>query len=154
MGQNPGRPAYPRPAGLAPPHTRPRLRCRGDIMQPNESEPRIRCRFDRVDRKALPWIKGPTKQCQIKLKTVEHLPRTITSVRVRHRCNGGLKGARGRPAGLPQAGWPSNCPRQVQATVTDPRKRSEMSTQRRWPDGEDPRPAGLGGAGWPHLAAS
>ena len=154
MGTNPGRPTYPRPAGLAPLRSVPRLQSRGKVTHPQCSESWIGRQFDRMDRKALTWIKGPTRQCQIKHKTVKHLPGTITSVHVRRRCNGGPRGARGRPAGLPQAGRPSNCLHQDQATVTNPRIESGASRRRRWPNRHDPRPASLGGAGRPHLAAA
>ena len=99
MGTNPGRPAYPRPAGLAPLRSVPRLQSRGKVTHPQCSESWIGRQFDRMDRKALTWIKGPTRQCQIKHKSVKHLPGTITSVHVRRRCNGGPRGARGRPGG-------------------------------------------------------
>ena len=58
-------------------------------------------------------------------------------------------------AGQPGRSRPaSNCLRWCHTTATDFRKRSRVSTQRRWPDGHIPRPAGLGEAGRPHLAAS
>ena len=99
MGQNPGRPAYPRPAGLAPPHTRPRLRSRGDIMQPNVSEPRIRRRFDRMDRKSCTRIKGPTIQRKAISKSAIHLPgRSQAST-----CNIDATEGRGEPEGGQQA---------------------------------------------------
>ena len=63
-GKIPGRPASPRPAGLAPPRTLPRLRSRSNVTSPRASEPRIGCRFDRMDGKACTRIKGPTTQCK------------------------------------------------------------------------------------------
>ena len=53
-----------------------------------------------------------------------------------------------------EAGRPSTCKLCNYATVTDSRRRSQTSTQRRWPDGNTARPAGLGEAGRPHLAAT
>ena len=48
-------------------------------------------------------------------------------------------------AGRPRRGQPASiCHRWSHATVTDFRRRSRASTQRRWPDGHIPRPAGLG----------
>jgi len=52
-----------------------------------------------------------------------------------------------------EAGRPSTCKLCNYATVTDSRRRSQTSTQRRWPDGHTPKPPGLGEAGWPHFAA-
>ena len=49
---NPGRPASPRPAGLAPPLCVPRLRYRSDRTCVQASKPRIASWFDQTDRKA------------------------------------------------------------------------------------------------------
>ena len=62
VGKIPGRLAYPRPAGLAPPHTVPHLQSRGNVMYSSASELWIGCRFNRMDRKACTRIKGPTIQ--------------------------------------------------------------------------------------------
>ena len=60
-----------------------------------------------------------------------------------------------REAGQPPLGrpaWP--CLRSGNASYTDSRRKSGTSTQKRWPDGQNPRTAGLGEAGRPHLAAT
>jgi len=73
---------------------------------------------------------------------------------MQRRRNGGPRCARERPAGHPQAGWPSTCTRQSHATHTDTTRRSGASRRRWWPDGHIPRPASLGKAGRPHLEAT
>ena len=40
------------------------------------------------------------------------------------------------------------------ASYTDSKRQSGTSTQRRWPDGQNPRPAGLGEAGRPPSGSS
>ena len=106
LGQNPGRPAYPRPAGLAPPHTRPRLRSRGNVTSSSAFEPRIGCRFDRMDRNAYTRIKGPTTQCKDMSKSAIHLPgrsqastSNVGATEGREEPEGG-RPASPRPAGL------------------------------------------------------
>ena len=95
MGKIPGRPAYPRPAGLASPHTLPHLLSRSNVTSPSASEPRIECRFDRMDRKACTRIKGPTTQCKDISKSAIHLPgRSQAST-----CNVGATEGRGEPEG-------------------------------------------------------
>ena len=74
LGTNPGRPASPRPAGLAPPHTVPRLRSRGNVMHSIASESWSGCQFNRMDRKACTRIKGPTIQCKDTSKSAIHFP--------------------------------------------------------------------------------
>jgi len=147
LGQNLGRPAYPRSAGLAPLQTQPRLRSRGIVMNSSVSEPRIGRRFDRMDRKACTRIKGPTIQRKDLSKSAIHLPgrsQAPTS-------NVGATEGREEPEGGRPA-WP--CLLSGNASYTDSRRQSGTSTQRRWPDGQNPRPAGLGEAGWPHSAAT
>ena len=137
MGRNPGRLTSPRPAGLAPPRTLPRLRSRSNITSSSASEPRIGCRFDRMDRKACTRIKGPTIQRKPMSKSAIHLPgRSQAST-----CNVGATEGREEPEGGRPA-WP--CLLSGNASYTDSRRQSGTSTQRRWPDGQNPRPAGLG----------
>ena len=137
----------PRPTGLTPLHTMPRLRSRGDVMYSSVSEPRIGCRFDRMDRKACTRIKGPTIQRKDPSKSGIHLPgrsqastRNVDATEVREEPEGG------RPA--------RTCLLSGNASYTDSRRQSGTSTQRRWPDGQNPRPAGLGEAGRPHSVAT
>ena len=110
LGQNPGRPACPRPVGLAPPHTLPRLQSRGDVMYSSVSEPRIECRFDRMDRKACTRIKGPTIQCKDMSKSAIHLPGRSQAYDCNIGATEGRKEPEGgrlvspRPAGLARAG--------------------------------------------------
>ena len=95
MGQNPGRPAYPRPAGLAPLQTLPHLQSWGIVMNSSVSVPRIGCRFDRMDRKACTRIKGPTIQCKDMSMSSIHLHgRSQASTR-----NVGAMEGRGEPEG-------------------------------------------------------
>ena len=95
MGKIPGRPASPRPAGLAFPCTLPRLRSRSNVTSPSASELRIGCRFDRMDRKACTRIKGPTIQRKAMSKSAIHLPgRSQASI-----CNVGATEGRGEPEG-------------------------------------------------------
>ena len=99
MGQNPGRPAYPRPAGLAPLQTLPHLQSWGIVMNSSVSEPRIGRRFDRMDRKACTRIKGPTIQRKDMSKSVIHLPgRSQAST-----SNVGATEGREKPKGGPPA---------------------------------------------------
>ena len=100
LGKNPGRSASPRPAGLAPPQTQPRLRSRGNVMHSNVSEPRIGCRFDRMNRKACTRIKGPTIQCKDMSKSAIHLPGRSQA----YDCNVGATKGREEPEG----GWPAS----------------------------------------------
>ena len=69
-----GRPASPRPAGLAPLQTLSRLRSRGNVTSSSAYEPRIGCRFDRMSRKVYTRIKGPTTQCKVMSMSSIHLP--------------------------------------------------------------------------------
>ena len=64
----------PRPTGLAPLQTLPRLRSRGIVMNSSVSEPRIGRRFDRMDRKSCTRIKCPTIQRKDLSKSAIHLP--------------------------------------------------------------------------------
>ena len=103
IGQDPRptglRPAYPRPAGLAPPRTLPCLRSRSNVTRSSVSELRIGRRFDRMDRKACTRIKGPTTQCKDMSKSAIHFPgRSQASTR-----NVGATEGRGEPEG----GWPA-----------------------------------------------
>jgi hypothetical protein len=59
------------------------------------------------------------------------------------RCNGGLGGARARPAGLDHSGRPLTVEPQKDATTTDLRRRSGASTRRVVTCGNIPRLAGL-----------
>jgi len=109
MCRNPSRLASPKPAGLAPPHTKPRLRSRGNVMHSSVSEPRIGCRFDRMDRKACTRIKGPTTQCKDTSKSAIHFPgrsqvstRNVGATEGRGEPDGG-RPASPRPAGLARA---------------------------------------------------
>jgi hypothetical protein len=147
LGQNQGRPAYPRPASLAPLQTLPRLRSRGIVMNSSVSKPRIGCRFDRMDRKACTRIKGPTIQRKDLSKSAIHLPgRSQASTSNVGAIEGREEPEGGRPA------W--TCLLSGNASYTDSRRQSGTSTQRRWPDGQNPRPAGLGEAGRPHSVAT
>ena len=110
MGKIPGRPASPRPAGLAFPRTLPRLRSRSNVTSPSASEPRIGCRFDRMDRKACTRIKGPTIQCKDTSKSAIHFPGrsqastyNVGAMEDRGEPVGG-RPASPRPAGLARAG--------------------------------------------------
>ena len=125
MGQNPGQPPYPRPSGLAPLQTLPRLRSRGIVMNSSVSEPRIGRRFDRMDRKACTRIKGPTIQRKDLSKSAIHLPgRSQASTSNVGVTEGREEPEGGRPAsprltGLPLAGRPGLvCVRATQATPT------------------------------------
>ena len=145
MGQNPGRPAYPRPAGLAPPHTLPRLQSRGDVMYSSVSEPRIECRFDRMDRKACTRIKGPTTQCKgMSMSSIQLPGRSQASTR-----NDGATEGRGEPeGGRPASPRPAGLARErvdVKQLSTASRSKSEPLSKSRWPR--------LGEAGRPHLEA-
>jgi len=60
-----------------------------------------------------------------------------------------------REAGRPPLGRPAwTCLLSGNASYTDSRRQSGTSTQRRWPDGQNPRPADLGEVGQPHSAAT
>ena len=131
MGENPGRPAYPRPAGLAPLHTESRLRSRGNVRHPNVSEPRIGCRFDRMDQKACTRIKGPTIQCKDMSMLAIHLPGRSQA----YICNVGAMEGRGEPEG----GWPAS-PRPA-----GPACASVATTQLSPTSGEDLKCPGEGG---------
>ena len=94
FGQN------PRPTGLAPPHTEPQLRSRGNAMHSSAFESWIGCRFNRIDRKACIRIKGPTIQCKDMSKSAIHLPGRSQA----YTCNVGATEGRGEPEG----GWPAS----------------------------------------------
>ena len=119
LGKIPGQAASPRPAGLAPLHTVPRLRARGNVIHSSASESWIGCRFNRMDRKACTSIKGPTIQCKDMSKSAIHLP-GIPQV---YDCNVGATKGREEPEG----GWPASprpaglaraCVQSKQATPT------------------------------------
>ena len=95
LGKNPGRPASPRLASLAPLHTASCLRFRGNVTHSNASEKRIGCQFDRVDRKAYTKIKGPTTQCKDMSKSAIHLPGRSQA----YECNVGAMEGREEPDG-------------------------------------------------------
>jgi hypothetical protein len=127
LGENPGRPAYPRPDSLAPLHTKPPLRSRGNVMHSSVSEPRIGCGFDRMNRKACTRIKGPNTHCKVMSMSSIHLPgRSQAST-----CNVGATEGReepegGRPASPRLAGLAhaSVAPTQLSPTPGDDLKRS------------------------------
>ena len=129
MGQNPGRPAYPRPAGLAPLHIEPRLRSRGNVMHPNASKPRIERRFVRMDRKACTRIKGPTIQCKDMSKSAIQHPGVITSVESQRWWNGGPAQARERLAGLALSAFELRKLHRLQENISDVHAKAVA----RWP---------------------
>ena len=149
LGKNPGRPASPRPAGLAPPHTVPRLQSYCKVIHSSASESWIGCRFNRMDRKACTRIKGPTIQCKDMSKSAIHLPGRSQV----YNCNFGAMEGRGEPEG----GWPAS-PRpaslararvHLKQLSTAFRSKSEPLSKGQWPHGRIPRPTGLGEAGRP-----
>ena len=104
LGKNRGRPASPRPAGLAPPHTMPCLRSRSNVTCPKTSETRIGCRFDRMDRKACTRIR-PTTQCKDTSKSAIYSPgRSQASTRNVGATEGRGEPEEGRPASPRPAG--------------------------------------------------
>ena len=91
-----------------------------------------------MDRKALAWIKGPTNQHKPKNKVVIHHPGEITTIKTQYRWNGGLKHAKGRPPGLPQAGQPITPLSQGQATVNHLKEQIKATVQRSAATWQDP----------------
>ena len=135
MGQNPGRPAYPRPAGLAPLQTLPRLRSRGIVMNSSVSEPRIGRRFDRMDRKACTRIKGPTIQRKDLSKSAIHLPgrsqaptSNVGATKGREEPEGGQP-ASTRPAGLDLSAFGQRKLYRLQEAIRDVHAKAAA----RWP---------------------
>jgi len=134
LGANPDRPASPRPAGLAPSHTLPRLQSRCKVTW-------VQCLWV-VDWMSV-WSNG--------LKGLYMDQRTHNSVQTRVQVSNSTPRVDHKrwsatsaqhPGLIAQAGWPSMCVCSFQATYTDTGKRSEMSRRRRWPHGHTPRPAG------------
>ena len=129
MGKILGRAASPRPAGLAPPRTLPRLRSRSNVTSSSASELRIGCHFDRMDRKACTRIKGPTTQCKDMSKSAIHFPgRSQVSTR-----NVGATEGRGEPeGGRPASPRPAGLTRaSVAATQLSPTSRSDQGRPRK-----------------------
>jgi len=135
LGQNPGRPAYPRPAGLAPLQTLPRLRSRGIVMNSSVSEPRIGCWFDRMDQKACTRIKGPTIQRKDLSKSAIHLPgrsqastSNVGATEGREEPEGG-RPASPRPAGLVLSAFGQRKLHRLQEAIRDVHAKAVA----RWP---------------------
>ena len=147
LGKNLGRPASPRPAGLASLKTRPRLQTSGNVTCSRGSELRVRPWFDWMDQKACTKNKRATTQYQLRSRAVIH-----------HRgkspeCRGNVSTTEGRVG--PEGGRPAyNLKCSGNTTTTDLLKQSRTSVKRRWLDGRNPWPAGLGEAGRPHFAMS
>ena len=153
LGQNPGRPAYPRPAGLAPLQTLPRLRSRGIVMNSSVSVPKIGRRLIEWTERLAQGSKAPpfsAKTCPSQQSTSLEDHKRPLATSVQQRAERSQREADWPPLGRPA--W--TCLLSSNASYTDSRKQSGTSTQRRWPDGQNPRPAGLGEAGRPHSAAT
>ena len=124
MGKIPGRPASPRPAGLAPPKTHPRLRTSDNVTQSRGSKSRVRPWINWKQRKASTSIQRFTRQPKITKIAETHFPgdypraeQGIGQVRGRYGPEGGqptspkLVGfAVVRPTGLGEVGWPHSGP--------------------------------------------
>jgi len=147
LGQNPGRPAYPRPAGLAPVQTLPRLRSRGIDMNSSISELRIGRRFDR---KACTRIKGPTIQRKAMSKSAIH---TVEQSQASTSNVGATEGRDGPEEGRPASPRPTS----LQLPAFGPRNEHRpqeairdvhAKAVARWPHPQAGRPSR------PHFAAS
>ena len=153
-GKNPGRPASPRPAGLAPPKTQSRLRTGGNVTHSRVSESRVGPWFNWKHRKASTSIQRSIKQPKSTSISRTNFPgecprieQSLGQVRGRDGLEGGWP-ASSRPAGLA-----TTKPARTQLS-TDFREGLEPLSERWRPCGSNPRPAGLGEAGRPHLEAS
>ena len=135
MDKIPGRPAYPRPAGLVPQYTMPRNFSRV-IMSTNPSQSNlVSSKFTKKDRKA--WaIEGWVHfQCPIAVSRPKLPWARMCNRWLMRQWNGGPRGAKPRPAGLTITGFgPNHLP-------PTSRRQSKPSTKSRWPDGGIPRPA-------------
>jgi len=74
LGANPGRPASPRPAGLAPPRTWSRLRTSGNVTHSWGSESRVGSWFNWIHRKASTSIQRFTRQPKVTSISRTHFP--------------------------------------------------------------------------------
>ena len=142
-GRKPRTAGLGRPAGLAPLHNMSRLRSRGNVTRvQNLSEDWMSVWSD--EPKGLSMDQRTHNQYNIKNNLAIQHPEATTNVKSQRRWNGGQH--------MPEGGWPAwPCLRWSYATNTDSRRRSQTSTQRRWPRVHFPRPASLGEAGWPHF---
>jgi len=125
----------PRPTGLAPLQTLPRLRSRGIVMNSSVSEPRIGRRFDRMDQKACTRIKGPTIQRKDLSKSAIHLPgrsqastSNVGATEGREEPEGG-RPASPRPAGLDLSAFGQRKLHQLQEAIRDVHAKAVA----RWP---------------------
>ena len=135
LGKNPSRPACPRLAGLAAPHTLPHLQSRGIVMNSSVSEPRIGRRFDRMDRKACTRIKGPTIQRKDLSKSAIHLTgrsqastSNVVATEGREEPEGGQP-ASPRPAGLDLSAFGQRKLHRLQEAIRDVHAKAVA----RWP---------------------
>ena len=110
MGKIPGRPASPRPAGLAPPQARPRLRTSDNVTQSRGSKSRVRPWLHWKHRKASTSIQRFTRQPKITKIAGTYFPGDYP------RAEQSLSQVRGRD-GPEEGGWPSNCNCQSKPTT-------------------------------------
>ena len=97
---------------------------------------------------------GSTCQCQERQMGKPPILEAMWSVDLQHQRNGGLKGSRGRPPGLPWAAQPKIPAPEEDTRRTDVQEGSEAMHKRSVARWHNPRLAGLGWAARPHLAAS
>ena len=109
MGKIPGRAASPRPTGLAPPQTFPRLRTSGNVTHSRCSKSRIRPWFHWKHRKASTSIQRSTRRPKFTKYSENPLPWRLHKTSAEPRPSQRPRWAKGRPAGLPQAGRLNNC---------------------------------------------
>ena len=100
-----GRPVSPRPAGLAPPKTQPRLRTSRNVTHSWGSESRVGPWFNWIHRKASTSIQRSTRQPKIKYISATHFPGEGT----RAEQSLGKTRALGRPAWHMQPPTEANC---------------------------------------------
>ena len=153
-GKNPGRPASPRPAGLAPPKTQSRLLSSGNVTHSRGSKSRVGHWFKWIHRKASTSSQRTARQPKIKRTSATHFPGDCTKA---VQSPGKTRGRNGPEGGRPTSPRPDGLATaaigQTQLS-TDSRERSEPLSERRRPRGGTHRLASLWEAGRSHFAAS
>ena len=119
MGKILGRPASPRPAGLALPQARPQLRTSDNVTQSRGSKSRVRPWFNWKYRKASTLIQRSTRQPKITKIAGTHFPGECS------RAEQGLAQVRGRDG--PEGGRPAKQLQNRREDNCQPPPRSDQS---------------------------
>ena len=145
MDKIPGRPAYPRPAGLAPQHTMPRNFSRV-IMSKNPSQSNlVSSKFTNKDRKAWAMEGWVHFQCPNAVSRPKPPWARMCNRWLMRQWNGGPRGAKPRPAGLREAVRPNNHVLWTQSSSTDFQETIQAVHKKsvaRWWDPQAGRPRG------------